>query len=253
MAKVIAMANQKGGVGKTTTSINLSTSLASLGQRVLLVDCDSQGNATSGLGLNRSTINRSVYDVLVNNLNPRYALQMTPYGVTILPASINLAAVEVELANLKFRETKLRTALDTLRNEYDYIIIDCPPALGLLTINAMTAVDAVIIPMQCEFYAMEGLAQLLKTIEIIKNELNPMLFIEGIVMTMFDGRSKHNKEVIEEVRENLGNLVYKTVIPRAIKVSEAASYGVPILFYDKYSKVAKVYLNLAKEVINRGK
>ena len=253
MAKVIAMANQKGGVGKTTTSINLSTSLASLGQRVLLVDCDSQGNATSGLGLNRSTINRSVYDVLVNNLNPRYALQMTPYGVTILPASINLAAVEVELTNLKFRETKLRTALDTLRNEYDYIIIDCPPALGLLTINAMTAVDAVIIPMQCEFYAMEGLAQLLKTIEIIKNELNPMLFIEGIVMTMFDGRSKHNKEVIEEVRENLGNLVYKTVIPRAIKVSEAASYGVPILFYDKYSKVAKVYLNLAKEVINRGK
>ena len=253
MAKVIAMANQKGGVGKTTTSINLSTSLANLGQRVLLVDCDSQGNATSGLGLNRSTINRSVYDVLVNNLNPRYALQMTPYGVTILPASINLAAVEVELANLKFRETKLRTALDTLRNEYDYIIIDCPPALGLLTINAMTAVDAVIIPMQCEFYAMEGLAQLLKTIEIIKNELNPMLFIEGIVMTMFDGRSKHNKEVIEEVRENLGNLVYKTVIPRAIKVSEAASYGVPILFYDKYSKVAKVYLNLAKEVINRGK
>ena len=253
MAKVIAMANQKGGVGKTTTSINLSTSLASLGQRVLLVDCDSQGNATSGLGLNRSTINRSVYDVLVNNLNPRYALQMTPYGVTILPASINLAAVEVELANLKFRETKLRTALDTLRNEYDYIIIDCPPALGLLTINAMTAVDAVIIPMQCEFYAMEGLAQLLKTIEIIKNELNPLLFIEGIVMTMFDGRSKHNKEVIEEVRENLGNLVYQTVIPRAIKVSEAASYGVPILFYDKYSKVAKVYLNLAKEVINRGK
>lgn len=253
MAKVIAMANQKGGVGKTTTSINLSTSLANLGQRVLLVDCDSQGNATSGLGLNRSTITRSVYDVLVNNLNPRYALQMTPYGVTILPASINLAAVEVELANLKFRETKLRAALDTLRNEYDYIIIDCPPALGLLTINAMTAVDAVIIPMQCEFYAMEGLAQLLKTIEIIKNELNPLLFIEGIVMTMFDGRSKHNKEVIEEVRENLGNLVYKTVIPRAIKVSEAASYGVPILFYDKYSKVAKVYLKLAEEVINRGK
>lgn len=253
MAKVIAMANQKGGVGKTTTSINLSTSLANLGQRVLLVDCDSQGNATSGLGLNRSTITRSVYDVLVNNLNPRYALQMTPYGVTILPASINLAAVEVELANLKFRETKLRAALDTLRNEYDYIIIDCPPALGLLTINAMTAVDAVIIPMQCEFYAMEGLAQLLKTIEIIKNELNPLLFIEGIVMTMYDGRSKHNKEVIEEVRENLGNLVYKTVIPRAIKVSEAASYGVPILFYDKYSKVAKVYLKLAEEVINRGK
>ncbi len=253
MAKVIAMANQKGGVGKTTTSINLSTSLANLGQRVLLVDCDSQGNATSGIGLDRSTIKRSVYDILVNNLNPRYALQMTPYGVAILPASINLAAVEVELSNLKFRETRLRTALDSLRNEYDYIIIDCPPALGLLTINAMAAVDAVIIPMQCEFYAMEGLAQLLKTIEIIKNDLNPLLFIEGIVMTMFDGRSKHNKQVIEEVRENLGNLVYETVIPRAIKISEAASYGVPILFYDKYSKIAKVYLKLAKEVVNRGK
>lgn len=253
MAKVIAIANQKGGVGKTTTSINLSTSLASLGQRVLLVDCDAQGNATSGLGLNRSTINRSVYNVLVEGLNPRYTLQMTPYGVTVLPASINLAAVEVELSTLKFRETRMRAALDSLRNEYDYIIIDCPPALGLLTINALTAVDAVIIPIQCEFYALEGLAQLLKTIEIIKNDLNPLLFIEGIVMTMFDGRSKHNKQVIEEVRESLGNLVYETVIPRAIKVSEAASYGVPILFYDKYSKVAKVYLQLAKEVLNRGR
>lgn len=252
MAKVIAIANQKGGVGKTTTSINLSVSLANLGQRVLLVDCDAQGNATSGLGLDRSTITRSVYNVLVEGLNPRYTLQMTPYAVTLLPASINLAAVEVELANLEFRETRLRAALDTLRNEYDYIIIDCPPALGLLTINALTAVDAVIIPIQCEFYALEGLAQLLKTIEIIKNELNPLLFIEGIVMTMFDGRAKHNKQVIEEVRESLGNLVYQTVIPRAVKVSEAASFGVPILFYDKYSKIAKAYLNLAREVLNRG-
>ena len=253
MAKVIAIANQKGGVGKTTTSINLSTSLAHLGQRVLLVDCDSQGNATSGLGLNRSTITQSVYNVLVDGLNPRYTLQMTPYKVTVLPASINLAAVEVELSNLKFRETRLRAALDSLRNEYDYIIIDCPPALGLLTINAMTAVDAVIIPMQCEFYALEGLAQLLKTIEIIKNDLNPLLFIEGIVMTMYDGRTRHNKEVVDEVRESLGNLVYETIIPRAVKISEAASFGVPILFYDKNSRVAKVYLNLAKEVIDRGK
>ena len=253
MAKVISISNQKGGVGKTTTAVNLCTSLANLGQRVLLVDCDSQGNATSGLGLNRSTINRSVYDVLVNDLNPRAALQVTPYGVTILPASINLAAVEVELANLNLRETRLRAALDSLRNDYDYIIVDCPPALGLLTINALTAVDAVIIPMQCEFFAMEGLAQLLKTIEIIKNNLNPLLFIEGIVMTMYDGRSKHNKQVIEEVRATLGNLVYKTVIPRAIKISEAASYGVPILFYDKYSRIAKVYLKLAEEVLNRGR
>ena len=253
MAKVIAIANQKGGVGKTTTSINLSVSLANFGQRVLLVDCDSQGNATSGLGLNRSTITQSVYNVLVDGINPRYTLQMTPYGVTVLPASINLAAVEVELANLQFRETRLRAALDTLRNEYDYIIIDCPPALGLLTINAMTAVDAVIIPMQCEFYALEGLAQLLKTIEIIKNDLNPLLFIEGVVMTMFDRRTKHNREVIYEVRATLGNLVYETIIPRAVKISESASYGVPLLFFDKYSSSAKAYLNLAKEVINRGK
>ncbi len=252
MAKVIAIANQKGGVGKTTTSINLSASLAHFGQRVLIVDCDPQGNATSGFGINRNT-RRSIYDVLIKSFNPLYALQMTSYGVTVLPANIDLAGAEIELVTMNQRELKLRDAMDKVRGSYDYIIIDCPPSLGLLTINALTAADAVLSPLQCEFYALEGVTQLFKTVEIVRANLNPLLFVEGIVMTMFDGRTKHHQQVVEEVREGLGYLVYKTVIPRSVKLAESSSYGKPILYYDKDSRSAEVYLNLAKEVLERGK
>ena len=252
MAKVIAIANQKGGVGKTTTSINLSASLAHFGQRVLIVDCDPQGNATSGLGINRST-RRSIYDVLIKNFNPLYALQMTGYGVTVLPANIDLAGAEIELVTMNQRELKLRDALDKVRGNYDYIIIDCPPSLGLLTINALTAADAVLSPLQCEFYALEGITQLFKTVEIVRANLNPLLFVEGIVMTMFDVRTKHHQHVVEEVREGLGYLVYKTVIPRSVRLAESSSYGKPVIYYDKDSRSAEVYLELAKEVLDRGK
>ena len=252
MAKVIAIANQKGGVGKTTTSINLSASLAHFGQHVLIVDCDPQGNATSGLGINRNT-RRSIYDVLIKNFNPLYALQMTGYGVTVLPANIDLAGAEIELVSMNQRELKLRDALDKVRGNYDYIIIDCPPSLGLLTINALTAADAVLSPLQCEFYALEGITQLFKTVEIVRANLNPLLFVEGIVMTMFDVRTKHHQHVVEEVREGLGYLVYKTVIPRSVRLAESSSYGKPVIYYDKDSRSAEVYLELAKEVLERGK
>ena len=253
MAKVIAIANQKGGVGKTTTAINLSASLARLGQRVLIADCDPQGNATSGFGINRNTLGTSVYDVLIKNFNPMYAMQMTGYGVTVLPANIDLAGAEIELVSLNQREMKLRTALDKIRSGYDYIIIDCPPSLGLLTINALTAADAILTPLQCEFYALEGVTQLFKTVEIVRADLNPLLFVEGVVMTMFDGRTKHHQQVVEEVRSGLGYLVYKTVIPRSVRLAEAASYGKPVLFYDENSSSAEIYLSLAREVLERGK
>ncbi len=253
MAKVIAIANQKGGVGKTTTSINLSASLAHFGQRVLIADCDPQGNATSGFGINRAIISNNIYDVLIKNLNPLYALQMTTYGVTILPANIDLAGAEIELVSMSQREMKLRNVLDKIRGDYDYIIIDCPPSLGLLTVNALTAADAVIIPIQCEFYALEGVTQLFNTVEIVRSSLNPLLFVEGVIMTMFDGRTKHHQQVVEEVRGGLGDLVYNTVIPRSVKLAEASSYGKPVLFYDENSRSAEVYLSLAKEVLDRGK
>ena len=249
----MAVANQKGGVGKTTTAVNLSSSMANFGKRILLVDCDPQGNATSGFGINKSTVSKTMYDVLINNVEVKYTLQKTSYGVTVLPANINLAGAEVELVNIIARENKLRAALDTLRDDYDFILIDCPPSLGLLTVNALTAADSVIIPIQCEFYALEGVTQLLNTIEIVRNNLNPLLAIEGIVMTMFDSRTKLSKQVVEEVYNSFGGLLYDTLIPRNVKLSEAPSYGKPILAYDKKSRSAEIYLNLAKEVIERGK
>ena len=253
MAKIIAVANQKGGVGKTTTSVNLSAALADFGKRVLLVDCDPQGNATSGFGINKSTVAHTIYDVLTDNLDVKYALQFTPYGVTVLPSNVNLAGAEVELVSEFARENKLRAALDTIRDEYDYILIDCPPSLGLLTVNSLTAADSIIIPIQCEFYALEGVTQLLNTIEIVKNNLNPLLAIEGIVLTMFDVRTRLNQQVVEEVRKNFGGLVYDTLIPRSVRLSEAPSYGKPVIAYDRKARGAEIYLNLAEEVINRGK
>lgn len=253
MAKIMAIANQKGGVGKTTTAVNLSASLAHFDKRILLVDCDPQGNATGGFGINKSTVNKTVYDILIHNTDAKYAMQMTPYGVTVIPANINLAGAEIEMVNLIARETKMKAALDKVRNDYDFILIDCPPSLGLLTVNALTAADSIIIPIQCEFYALEGVAQLLNTIDIVRSSLNPLLAFEGLVMTMFDIRTNLSRQVVEEVKNNFGGLVYDTIIPRSVRLSEAPSYGKPIVAYDNRSRGAEVYMRLAEEVLSRVK
>ena len=253
MAKIFAIANQKGGVGKTTTAVNLSASLADFEKKVLLVDCDPQGNASSGFGINKLELTQTIYDVLINDLDAKIALQKTLYGVDVLPANINLAGAEVELVNQEDREHKMRRALDKIRDDYDYILIDCPPSLGLLTINALTAADAVIIPIQCEFYALEGVTQLLNSVEMVRSQLNPLLSIDGFIMTMFDSRTRLSKQVVEEVFDNFGGLLYDTLIQRSVKLSEAPSYGQPIIAYDRFSKSSEMYLNLAKEVIERGK
>ena len=253
MSKIFAIANQKGGVGKTTTAVNLSASLGDLGKKVLLVDCDPQGNASSGLGINKSELKNTSYDVLINDVEVQGAMVQTPYNVSVLPANMELAGAEIELVNLEQRESKLRTALDKVRDDFDYILIDCPPSLGLLTVNALTAADAVIIPIQCEFYALEGVTQLLNTIEIVRSQLNPLLSIDGFIMTMFDSRTRLSKQVVEEVFDNFGGLLYDTLIQRSVKLSEAPSYGQPIVAYDRFSKSAEMYLNLAREVIERGK
>ena len=253
MAKIMAIANQKGGVGKTTTAVNLSASLAHFDKRILLVDCDPQGNATGGFGINKSTVNKTVYDILIHNTDAKYAMQMTPYGVTVIPANINLAGAEIEMVNLIARETKMKAALDKVRNDYDFILIDCPPSLGLLTVNALTAADSIIIPIQCEFYALEGVAQLLNTIDIVRSSLNPLLAFEGLVMTMFDIRTNLSRQVVEEVKNNFGGLVYDTIIPRSVRLSEAPSYGKPIIAYDNKSRGAEVYVRLAEEVLSRVK
>ena len=253
MAKIIAIANQKGGVGKTTTTINLSAGLAFKNKKVLIVDCDPQGNATTGFGINKSTIKSTIYDVLINNVEAKYVLQMTDYSVTILPSNTDLAGFEVELANVDERESKLKNALEPLRKDYDYILVDCPPSLGLLTINALVAADSIIIPIQCEFYALEGVTQLRNTIELVKSSLNPLLAIEGIVMTMYDARTNLSQQIVENVKKHYGYLVYDTLIPRSIRLAEAPSYGMPIIDYDSKCKSAEVYLNLAEEVLNRGR
>ncbi len=253
MAKIIAVANQKGGVGKTTTSVNLAACLAAKQQKVLLVDCDPQGNASSGYGIEKSALDQTIYQVLIDNVAVKTVIQPTEFKVDVLPANIELAGAEVELVAAISRETRLKRALDTVKAAYDYIIIDCPPSLGLLTLNSLAAADSVLMPIQCEFYALEGVSQLLNTIELVRNNLNPSLEIEGVVMTMYDSRTKLAEQVVAEVRENFGDVVYKTMIPRTVRLSEAPSYGQPIIYYDKRSKGADVYRNLAEEVIARGK
>ncbi len=253
MAKIIAVANQKGGVGKTTTSVNLAACLAAKQQKVLLVDCDPQGNASSGYGIEKSALDQTIYQVLIDNVAVKTVIQPTEFKVDVLPANIELAGAEVELVAAISRETRLKRALDTVKVAYDYIIIDCPPSLGLLTLNSLAAADSVLMPIQCEFYALEGVSQLMNTIELVRNNLNPSLEIEGVVMTMYDSRTKLAEQVVAEVRENFGDVVYKTMIPRTVRLSEAPSYGQPIIYYDKRSKGADVYRNLAEEVIARGK
>ena len=252
LARVIAIANQKGGVGKTTTAVNLSACLAENGKKVLLVDVDPQGNATSGLGINKKELQISLYDVLVSDTPLEEAVVATELAsLFLVPATIQLAGAEVELVSAFSRELKLKRALQKSLEKFDYIVIDCPPSLGLLTINSLSAADSLLVPIQCEFYALEGLSQLMQTVSLVQNNLNPQLELEGVLLTMFDGRTNLSLQVAEEVRSHFGGKVYETIIPRNVRLSEAPSYGQPIIKYDPRSKGAEVYGELAREVIRR--
>ena len=253
ISRIIAIANQKGGVGKSTTAVNMSGYLGDLGYKTLLIDFDPQSNSTSGLGIQRDNIKLSVYDILTGSEEPEKVILKTPFkNLYIIPSSIQLAGAEVELVSTMKREYKLKQAIDKIKNYYDFIIIDCPPALGLLTINALTSADEVLIPIQCEYYALEGLGQLINTINLIKENLNEHLRITGVVMTMFDQRTRLSEQVIEEVRAFFPDKVYETIIPRNIRLSEAPSYGKPILEYDPDCKGAVAYKNLTREVVGYG-
>lgn len=250
MANVIALANQKGGVGKTTTSVNLGACLANEGQRVLLIDLDPQGNATSGLGVDKRQIEQSVYDVMINDVPLTDVIQQSSHqGLDIAPTTIELSGAEVELTSMMARETRLKDAFGDVRDKYDYILIDCPPSLGLLTINAFTAADSILIPVQSEYYAMEGLSQLMNTMKLVQKHFNRNLKIEGVLLTMFDKRTNLGQQVNSEVQKFFGDQVYKTIIPRNVRLSEAPSYGQAIIDYDPRSTGAKVYQQLAKEVL----
>jgi len=252
MAKIIAVANQKGGVGKTTTAINLSSSLAVAEQKTLLVDIDPQANTTSGLGYNKKEIKKSIYDVLTNDLAIDEAIIETSIQfLHLLPSNINLVGAEIELVGLVDRELKLRKALEQVSGAYDFIIIDCPPSLGLLTLNTLTAANSVIIPIQCEYYALEGLGQLMNTIGLVQKHLNPKLEIHGILLTMYDGRLNLSRQVAEEARKYFAEKVYSTIINRNVRLSEAPSFGKPILLYDVECSGAQNYLQFAREVLSR--
>lgn len=254
MGRVIAITNQKGGVGKTTTSINLSSSIALKGKKVLLIDADPQGNATSGLGINKSKENKNIYSVMINGENIKDCIKATQIKkLFVLPSSIELAGAELELASMIAREYVLKTAIDEIKDEYDFIIIDCPPSLGLITLNALSASDSVLIPIQCEFYALEGLGQLTNTINLIKKKLNVELEVEGILLTMYEARRKLSKEVSQEVRKHFKDKVFDVEIPRNVRLSEAPSHGKPISLYDKKSVGSKCYEELAKIIIKKNK
>jgi len=258
MGKIISLVNQKGGVGKTTTSINLSASLAHLGKKVLLIDLDPQGNATTGVGINKGDIVKSVHDVMTSRCEITEAIVRTKFkGLYVLPATINLAGVDIELmekskADQNFsKNTQLKQALDTIKDSFDFIIIDCPPSLGLITTNALTASNSVIIPVQCEFFALEGITQLLNTIMLAQKNLNPNLDIEGVLLTMLDSRAILCLEVVEDIRKYFKERVYNTIIPRLVRIAEAPSHGTPILAYDPKHRGTIAHINLAKEVIER--
>lgn len=251
LSKIIAVANQKGGVGKTTTAVNLGASLASLNQNILLVDIDPQGNTTSGIGINKADVEYCIYDVLINDVNPPDVIVSTSVNnLDIIPATIQLAGAEIELVPTISREVRLKRALQLVFEQYDYVIIDCPPSLGILTVNALTAADSVLIPIQCEYYALEGLSQLLNTIRLVQKHLNKQLQIEGVLLTMFDARTNLGIQVIDEVKKYFQNKVYGTVIPRNVRLSEAPSHGKSIITYDPRSRGAECYLDLAKEVVS---
>lgn len=253
MGRIIAIANQKGGVGKTTTTINLSAYLAELGKKVLTIDIDPQGNTTSGLGLDKSSLENTVYELMLGQCEIKECMQKSIMdNLLVIASSVDLAAAEIELIGINEKEYIMKKAVDSIKEEFDFILIDCPPSLNMLTVNAMTTADTVLVPIQCEYYALEGLSQLIRTINLVKNRLNPNLEIEGVVFTMYDARTNLSLQVVENVKANLKQAIYKTIIPRNIRLAEAPSHGLPINLYDAKSAGAESYRLLAEEVIHRG-
>ena len=253
MGRIIAVANQKGGVGKTTTAINLSSCLASLGKKVLAIDMDPQGNMTSGLGIDKNEVEYTVYELILGQVGiEKVICKDALENLDVLPTNINLSAAEIELIGVEEKEFIIRKEVDKVKKNYDFIVIDCPPSLSMLTINAMTTADSVLVPIQCEYYALEGLSQLIHTIDLVKERLNPELKIEGVVFTMYDARTNLSLQVVENVKDNLQQTIYKTIIPRNIRLAEAPSHGLPINLYDPKSSGAESYMLLAEEVLNKG-
>lgn len=253
MGRIIAIANQKGGVGKTTTSINLAASIAEMGKRVLAIDLDPQGNMTSGLGVDKNEVENTVYELMLDECSINESIQDTVVkGLRLIPSNVNLAGAEIELLGINDKEYILKTAVDYIRDDYDFIVIDCPPSLNMLTVNAMTTADTVLVPIQCEYYALEGLSQLIHTINLVQERLNPNLQMEGVVFTMYDARTNLSLQVVENVKNNLNQTIYKTIIPRNVRLAEAPSHGLPINLYDPRSSGAESYDLLAEEVIENG-